>query len=70
MVVVVYWYPPFTPTYPLPYDPMYLMATVFQWMVYPYYWIFYIETYRIALEAWRKAFEAITKSLEQTIVTK
>jgi len=62
-----YWYPPYTPIYPLPYDPMYLMATAFQWMIYPYYWMFYIEAYRVALDAWRKAFEAITKSLEQAV---
>jgi len=67
VVKAMYWYPPYPPApYFMPYDPMYLMASAFQWMIYPYYWMFYIEAYKIALDAWKKAFEAFAKSLEQT----
>ncbi len=66
----MYWYPPYPLVPPTPYDPMYLMASAFQWMIYPYYWMFYTEAYRVALESWKKAFEAFAKSLEQATSTK
>jgi len=59
----MYRHPPYSLASSTHYDSMYLMASPFQWTIYPYYWGFYIEAYKLALDAWEKAY---AKFLEQT----
>ena len=53
-----YYYPPIPP------DPIYLMNTLMQAIMYPYYYYISIEMYKSLLELWKKTIENITKSFE------
>ncbi|RLG80871.1 MAG: hypothetical protein DRO40_10555 [Thermoprotei archaeon] len=54
-----YWYYP-----PMPPDPMYLMATAYQWLVIPYYYMLTLEMYRAIIDIWKKSIENLTKMTE------
>jgi len=53
-----YWLPP------LP-DPLYLMATAFQWMIIPYYYSLILQAYRLVIDTWMKSFEKLAQVKQQ-----
>ncbi|HDI31357.1 MAG TPA: hypothetical protein ENF80_00920 [Thermofilum sp.] len=58
----MYWWPYYPYMYPL--DPTYMMTTLMQWIIYPYYYVVTLEMYRAMIDAWRKSLDLLMRSFE------